>query len=224
MSASHAVFALMRRDWQLAARRPTQALLPLVFFVVAASLFPLGVGPEPHMLRTMAPGVVWVCALLAAMLSMGGLYAPDHADGTLEQMVLSGQPLALLALGKAAMHWVIHGLPLVLTAPVLGLVFGMPSADVLVLMLSLLMGTPVLSLLGGVGSALTLGVRGAGMLTFLLVLPLVIPALIFGAGAVVAVAAGQSPEGHLSLLGALVLLTAMGTPWATAAALNIALD
>lgn len=216
--------ALMQRDWQLAVRRPTQALLPLVFFVVAASLFPLGVGPEPEMLRTMAPGVVWVCALLAAMLSLGSMHGQDHADGTLEQFVLSGQPLALLALAKALVHWFIHGLPLVLVSPLIALAFGLPATDLGVLMLSLLIGTPVISLLGGVGSALTLGVRSAGMLTVLLVLPLVIPVLIFGAGAVGTVAMGASPQAHLSLLGALLLLSLLGSPWATAAALRIALD
>jgi heme exporter protein B len=221
---SSPVQALMRRDWQLAVRRPTQALLPLVFFVVSASLFPLGVGPEPQMLRTIAPGVVWVCALLAAMMSLGSMYAMDHQDGTLEQYVLCGQSLSGLALGKALVHWVIHGLPLVLVSPIMALAFGMPGTDLGVLMLSLLIGTPVISLLGGVGSALTLGVRSAGMLNVLLVLPLVIPVLIFGTGAVGAVATGASPEAHLSLLGALLLLMLAGTPWATAAALRIALD
>lgn len=219
-----AMWALMVRDWRLAARRRTEALLPLVFFVVAASLFPLGVGPEAHMLRTMAPGVVWVCALLASLLSLGGLYASDHADGSLEQLALSGQSLPALALGKAAAHWVINGLPLVLASPVLGLLFDMPAGAVGVLMLSLLLGTPVLSLLGGVGAALTLGLRSGGMLIVLLVLPLTMPVLIFGAGAVGAWSAGLSPEGHLSLLGALLLLALLGAPWATAAALNIALD
>jgi heme exporter protein B len=218
------MWALIYRDWQLAARRRTEALLPLVFFVVAASLFPLGVGPEAQMLRTIAPGVVWVCALLATLLSLNGLYASDYADGSLEQMALSGQSLSALALGKAIAHWVINGLPLVLASPVLGLLFGVSGRELMVLALGLLLGTPVLSLLGGVGAALTLGLRSGGMLIVLLVLPLAIPVLIFGAGAVGAVSAGLSPEGHLSLLGALLLLTLLGAPWATAAALKIALD
>ncbi len=218
------MWALIARDCQLAARRRVDALLPLVFFIVAASLFPLGVGPEAQMLRTMAPGVVWVCALLAALLSLNGLFSTDFSDGSLEQMLLCGQPLAGLALGKAIAHWLINGLPLVLASPLLGVLFDMPGRELGVLVLSLLLGTPVLSLLGGVGAALTLGLRSGGMLIVLLVLPLAMPVLIFGAGAVGAVSAGLSPQGHLSLLGALFLLTLLGAPWATAAALKIALD
>ncbi len=218
------MWALIHRDWQLAGRRRVEALLPLVFFIVAASLFPLGVGPESQMLRTMAPGVVWVCALLASLLSLGGLYGSDHADGSLEQMLLSGRSLAGLALAKAIAHWVINSLPLVLASPVLGLLFDVRPRELATLVFSLLLGTPVLSLLGGVGAALTLGLRSGGMLIVLLVLPLAMPVLIFGAGAVGAVSAGVSPEGHLSLLGALLLLTLLGAPWATAAALKIALD
>ncbi len=218
------MWTLILRDWRLAARRRVEALLPLVFFIVAASLFPLGVGPEPQTLRTIAPGVVWVCALLASLLSLGSLYGSDFADGSLEQMLLSGRSLPGLALAKALAHWAINGLPLVLASPVLGLLFDLPGEQLLTLVLSLLLGTPVLSLLGGVGAALTLGLRSGGMLIVLLVLPLAVPVLIFGAGAVVAVSSGLSPEGHLSLLGALLLLTLLGAPWATSAALKIALD
>lgn len=218
------MWPLILRDWKLAMRRRVEALLPLVFFIVAASLFPLGVGPEPQTLRTIAPGVVWVCALLASLLSLGSLYGSDYADGSLEQMLLSDQSLAGLTLAKAAAHWSINGLPLVLASPILGLLFDLPGGQLATLVFSLLLGTPVLSLLGGVGAALTLGLRSGGMLIVLLVLPLAVPVLIFGAGAVVAVSAGLSPEGHLSLLGALLLLTLLGAPWATAAALKIALD
>lgn len=218
------MWALIARDCQLAARRRVDALLPLVFFIVAASLFPLGVGPEAQMLRTMAPGVVWVCALLAALLSLNALFSTDFSDGSLEQMLLCGQSLAGLALGKAIAHWLINGLPLVLASPLLGVLFDVPGPELGVLVLSLLLGTPVLSLLGSVGAALTLGLRSGGMLIVLLVLPLAMPVLIFGAGAVGAVSAGLSPQGHLSLLGALFLLTLLGAPWATAAALKIALD
>jgi len=224
MSSLNAMRALISRDWQLAARRRVDALLPLVFFVVAASLFPLGVGPEAEMLRTIAPGVVWVCALLATLLSLGSLFGVDHADGSLEQMLLSGHSLAALTLAKALAHWCVNGLPLVLAAPVLGLLFDIRGQELATLATGLLLGTPTLSLLGGVGAALTLGLRSGGMLTVLLVLPLAIPVLIFGAGAVGAVSAGLSPQGHLSLLGALLLLTLLGAPWATAAALKIALD
>lgn len=218
------MWPLMLRDLKLAMRRRVEALLPLVFFLVAASLFPLGVGPEPQTLRTIAPGILWVCALLASLLSLGSLYGSDHDDGSLEQMVLSGQSLPGLALAKAIAHWAIHGLPLVMASPILGLLFDLPGRQLATLVLSLLLGTPVLSLLGGVGAALTLGLRSGGMLIVLLVLPLAVPVLVFGAGAVVAVSAGLSPEGHLSLLGALLLLTLLGAPWATAAAIKIALD
>lgn len=218
------MWALILRDWQLAQKRRVDALLPLVFFVVAACLFPLGVGPEPALLRAMAPGVLWVCALLATLLSLQSLYGGDHADGSLEQMRLSGRSMAGLTLAKAFAHWVLNGLPLVLASPVMGLLFDVHGRELGTLSLSLLLGTPTLSLLGGVGAALTLGLRSSGMLLVLLVLPLAIPVLIFGTGAVVAAAAGTSPQAHLSLLAALLLLTLLGAPWATAAALNIALD
>jgi heme exporter protein B len=196
-------------------------LLPVVFFIVAASLFPLGVGPEPQMLRQMAPGVVWVCALLAAMLSLNTLYAADHADGSLEQMLLSSHSSVEIAAAKAFAHWLFTGVPLLIAAPLLGLLFGLGGAAIGTLTLTLLLGTPILSLLGSVGAALTLGLRSGGVLLLLLVLPLCIPALIFGTGAVSAVDAGLSPRGHLSLLGALLLLTSLGAPPAAAAALRI---
>jgi len=218
-------FALiLRRDLRLAARRRIEVFLPLVFFLVASSLFPFGVGPEPRTLREIAPGIVWVCALLSAMLSLTSLYSGDHADGTLEQLLLSRRSLTLLAAGKALAHWLLTGLPLLLLAPLLGLLFGMPPASIGVLTLGLLLGTPVLSLLGGIGAALTLGLRNGGVLVLLLVLPLCIPVLIFGAGAVTAVEAGLSAQGHLSLLAALLLLCLLGAPLATAAALKISVD
>lgn len=212
---------MVRRDLRLAARRRIEALLPLVFFIVAASLFPLGVGPEPQTLRQIAPGIVWVCALLAAMLSLGTLYGGDHADGTLEQLLLSRRSLTLLAAGKGLAHWLLSGVPLIVLAPLLGLLFDMPRESIAVLALGLLLGTPILSLLGGIGAALTLGLRNGGVLVLLLVLPLCIPVLIFGAGAVTAVEAGLSAQGHLSLLAALLLLSLLGAPVATAAALRI---
>lgn len=215
---------MVGRDLRLAARRRIDILLPLVFFVVAASLFPLGVGPEPQTLRVVAAGIVWVCALLAAMLALGSLYGSDHADGTLEQMLLSPLSLTVLVLGKSLAHWLISGLPLILLAPLLGLFFDMPGPSLGVLTLGLLLGTPVLSLLGGIGAALTLGLRNGSVLILLLVLPLCIPVLIFGTGAVAAVEAGLSAQGHLSLLGALLLLSLLGAPVATAAALRISLQ
>ena len=212
---------VVQRDLRLAARRRIEALLPVVFFIVAASLFPLGVGPEPQVLRQMGPGVVWVCALLATMLSLNNVYAGDHADGSLEQMLLSGHSGVVIAAAKAFAHWVLTGLPLIVASPLLGLLFDLSGAGIATLALSILLGTPILSLLGSVGAALTLGLRSGGVLLLLLVLPLCIPTLIFGSGAVVAVEAGLSARGHLSLLGALLLLSALGAPLAAAAALRI---
>ncbi len=217
-------FAVLLRDLKLAARRRVEALLPLVFFVAAVSLFPLGVGPEPNTLRQIAPGVVWVCALLATMLSVNQLYAGDHADGTLEQMLLAPQPAIVVVLAKGLAHWLLNGAPLILAAPVVGLLFDLSARALASLVIGLLLGTPVLSLLGGLGAALTLGLRSGGMLLILIVLPLAMPALIFGAGAVGTVESGLSAAGHYSLLGALLIGTAIGAPLATAAALRISTE
>ena len=216
--------AVYARDLRLALRRRIEALLPVAFFLVAVSLFPLGVGPEPQTLRAIAPGVVWVGALLAAMLSLGTLYGADHADGSLEQMLLAHRDAVAVAAAKAAAHWTLTGAPLVAAAPVIGLLFGLPADTIGVLMLTLLLGTPTLSLLGSVGAALTLGLRSAGLLVVLVVLPLTVPTLVFGTGAVAAVEAGQSAEGHFSILGALFIFTALTAPVATAAALRMAAD
>ncbi len=215
---------IIRRDLLLAFRRRADVLTTLFFFVIVVSLFPLGVGPEMKTLRLIAPGVVWVAALLASMLSLNRLFAADYQDGTLEQMLLSPQPLALTVFGKIIAHWLVTGLPLALMAPVLGLQFDLPPATLVILFVALLLGTPILSAVGAIGAALTLGLRGGGVLLSLLVLPLYIPALIFGAGAVEASLAGLSPEGHLSLLGALLIVTGLATPWVTAAALRIAME
>lgn len=218
------ILAMIRRDLRLALRRRADIVSALFFFVIVVSLFPLGVGPEPELLRKLAPGVLWVAALLATMLSLPRLFADDHRDGTLEQMALAPQPLGLLVLGKVLAHWLVSGLPLAVLAPVLGLQFGL-SADALgILSVSLLIGTPALSGVGAIGAALTLGVRGGGVLLSLLVLPLYIPVLIFGAGAVDASAVGLGAQAHLSLLGALTLCSVFFAPWPTAAALRIALE
>lgn len=156
---SHVIFSVMRRDLLLARRRQVEALLPLGFFVVSAGLFPIGVGPEAHLLRQMAPGVVWVCALLAAMLSVTQMFASDHQDGSLEQMLLSSQSLVEVVLGKVLAHWLSSGMPLVVAAPLIGVLFGMHAGSIGILALTLLIGTPILSLLGAVGAALTLGLR-----------------------------------------------------------------
>lgn len=216
--------AVLMRDLRLAARRRIEALLPVAFFTVAVSLFPFGLGPEPQVLRLIAPGVVWVCALLAAMLSVTQLYAGDYADGSLEQMLLCGESPVLIALAKALAHWLLTGLPLLVVSPLFGLMFDLQGEALLALMAGLLLGTPILSLLGGLGAALTLGLRSGAVLLILLILPLCIPALIFGAGAVGAVASGISAQGHYSLLGALLIATAMVVPWATAAALRISTE
>ncbi len=216
--------AVLMRELHLVQRRPVDALLPVAFFIVCASLFPLGVGPEPQTLRAMAPGIAWVGALLATMLSVQHLYAADLADGSLDQLLLAPQSALVVALAKGAAHWLTHGLPLIATSPLVGLMFGLSWAALGALMISLALGTPILSLLGGLGAALTLGLRGGGMLLILIVLPLTVPALIFGAGAVAAVEAGVGPSGHFSLLGALLIGTLLGAPWATAAALRISTD
>ena len=219
-----AFLAVFLRDLRLALRRRVEALLPVVFFLVAISLFPLGVGPEPQVLREIAAGIVWVSALLASMLSVSSLYASDHADGSLEQMMLSGHSGTLIASAKAAAHWTVTGAPLVLAAPLIGLMLGMSPQAIAALLASLLLGTPILSLLGGMGAALTLGLRSAGVLLILLIVPLSIPALIFGAGAVGAVESGLGASGHFSLLGALLILTTLTAPLATSFALRIALE
>ena len=219
-----AFLAVFLRDLRLALRRRVEALLPVVFFLVAISLFPLGVGPEPQVLREIAAGIVWVSALLASMLSVSSLYASDHADGSLEQMILSGHSGTLIAAAKAAAHWTVTGAPLVLAAPLIGLMLGMSPQAIAALLASLLLGTPILSLLGGMGAALTLGLRSAGVLLILLIVPLSIPALIFGAGAIGAVESGLGASGHFSLLGALLILTALTAPLATSFALRIALE
>jgi heme exporter protein B len=215
---------IVRRDLRLALRRKGDVLNVLVFFVLVASLFPLGIGPEPNQLRAMAAGVVWVGALLAAVVSLPRLFAADFADGTLEQMLISPQPLIAVVLAKIAAHWLCTGLPLALAAPLIGLQYGLPADALAILLASLLLGTPVLSLLGAAGAALTLGVRGAGALVGLLLLPLYVPALVFGAGAVTAAMSGLDPSAHLSLLGALLAVSSLIGPWAACAALRIALD
>jgi heme exporter protein B len=220
----NAFLTVIRRDLLLAMRRKSEVLTALFFFIIVVSLFPLGIGPEPQLLKKIAPGILWVAALLSTMLSLNRLFATDHADGTLEQLVLSPTPLGLLVAGKIAAHWLTSGLPLVLLAPVLGLQFDLSAEALGVLVVALLLGTPLLSLIGAIGAALTLGVRGGGVLLSLLVLPLYVPALIFGAGAVEAHIAGMSANGHLSLLAAMLALATFFAPWATTAALRIALE
>jgi heme exporter protein B len=219
-----ALRAVLLRDLRIALRRRADTGSALVFFVIVVSLFPLGVGPQFELLRRMGPGVVWVAALLASMLAMGRLFADDHADGTLEQMLLSPVPLALLVLAKTTAHWLSSGLLLVLVSPLLALQFDLGAEAAGVLFLSLLIGTPLLSLIGAIGAALTVGLRGAGVLLSLLVLPLCTPVLIFGAGAVESSMAGMGTTAHFSLLGAMLLPGLFLAPIAAAAALRIALE
>jgi heme exporter protein B len=217
-------FTVVMRDLRLAMRRKSEVLSAMFFFVVVAALFPLAIGPEPAMLRQIGPGVLWVGALLASMLALSRLFEVDYRDGTLEQMLLSPHSLWLLVLGKMTAHWLLAGLPLVILAPVLGLQFQLSSDALSVLCITLLLGTPVLSCVGAIGAALTLGVRGGGVLISLLVLPLFVPVLVFGAGAVQALETGLGAQAHVSILLALLLPALFFSPWACSAALRIAME
>jgi heme exporter protein B len=219
-----ALAASLRRDLLLALRRKSEVMTLIFFFVIVTSLFPLGIGPEPVLLKKVAPGILMVAALLSTLLGLPRLFSADHADGTLEQLALSPFPFGLLVSGKILAHWLVCGLPLVVLAPLLGLQFDLDAGALGVLTLALLIGTPLLSLIGSIGAALTLGVRGGGVLLALLVLPLFMPTLIFGAGAVEAQMSGLNATGHLSLLGAMLALAVFFAPWATTAALRIALE
>ena len=212
---------IIRRDVTLAWRRRTDLFTTLIFFVIVIALFPLGIGPELDTLRLIAPGVMWVGALLASMLALEQLFSADHRDGSLEQLLLTPQPLGVIVLGKVIAHWLITGLPLVVLAPVLGLQYDLSAESLKIMVIALLLGTPTLSLLGAIGAALTLGLRTGGILVALLVLPLYIPVLIFGAGAVEATASGLGGQAHLSMLGAILLVALLATPIATSAALRI---
>jgi heme exporter protein B len=227
-AASDAVAPAIRwavlRDVKLALRSRAELGVQLLFYVIVVSLFPLATSPERTLLATMGPGVMWVAALLASLLSLPRLFASDYADGTLEQIALSPYPLVALVFGKIVAHWLTTGLPLAVLAPLLGLQYAMDGGSRMVLTAALLIGTPILSLLGAIGAALTLGLRGGGALLALLVLPLYVPVLIFGAGAVDAAHAGLGAGANLSLLGAALLVALVGAPFAAAAAVRIALD
>ena len=212
------------RDLKIAMRSRSELGVQLLFYVIVVSLFPLATTPEKNQLALMGPGVLWVAALLASLLSLPRLLASDHADGTLEQIALSPYPLPALVSGKIAAHWLTTGLPVVVLAPLLGLQYGIRGDALTALVAALLLGTPILSLLGAIGAALTLGLRSGGSLLALLVLPLCVPVLIFGAGTVDAVSAGLGATANLSVLGALLLVAIVGAPLATSAAVRIALD
>jgi heme exporter protein B len=215
---------LIRRELLLAVRRRGDVLSLLVFFVIVVSLFPFGVGPELETLREIAAGVVWVAALLATMLSLSRLFANDYQDGALEQLLLLPQPAALMVLAKIAAHWLLTGLPLALVAPLLGLQYGLTGEALAVMTLAIALGSPALSAIGAIGAALTLGLRGGGVLLSLLVLPLFVPMLIFGAGAVDAAVHASPYSAHLLLLAACSLAALVLAPLASAAALRIAIE
>lgn len=215
---------LVWRDLLLAWRRRSDVLATVFFFIIVTSLFPLGIGPERETLRTIAPGVVWVAALLASMLSLGRMFGNDFQDGTLEQLLMTPQPAFLIVLAKVLAHWLVSELPLVVIAPLLGLQFGLSENSLVIVVVSLLLGTPVLSVIGAIGAALTLGLRAANVLVALLVLPLYIPVLIFGSGAVQASVNGTGTQAWLLLLGATLVVSLVFAPWATSAALRISVE
>jgi heme exporter protein B len=212
------------RDLTLAWRRRADVLSTLFFFVIVVSLFPLGIGPETQLLRSIAPGVVWVAALLASMLSLSRVFENDYHDGTLEQMLLTPQPLFLVVLGKVLAQWLVSEVPLAVLAPLLGVQFDLEPRTLWILFISLLIGTPVLSLIGSIGAALTLGLRGGGVLIAVLILPLYVPVLIFGAGAVDASIVSGNIQANMLLLAAFFVLALVFAPWATSAALRISLE
>ena len=217
--------SIVARDITLAMRRSTDVLTALFFFIIVTSLFPMAISIEDSVLQTMAPGVVWIAALLASMLALERLFAGDYADGSLEQMLLAPQPVVILVLGKVFAHWLLTGLPLVLIAPLVGVQYHLDAASIYVMMAALLIGTPVLSLIGAIGAALTLGLRGGGILVSLLVLPLYIPVLIYGAGAVAAsMVSGADVQPYFMLLAAFLLLALVLAPWATAASIRISVE
>lgn len=224
MSWARAFIALARRDLTVAFRRRAEMANPLLFFVLVVTLFPLGVGAEANLLAKIAPGVVWVAALLAALLSLDGIFRPDFEDGTLEQLVLSAHPVPILVLAKVTAHWLITGLPLLLAAPLLALFLGLPEAAMGALLASLLLGTPVLSLVGSIGVALTVGLRKGGMILSLLVLPLYVPVLIFGASAVNTASMSLPIAAQLYIMAAFLTLAATLAPIATGAALKVSLS
>jgi heme exporter protein B len=224
VSLPSAFFALLRRDLVIAFRRRSEMINPLLFFTLVTSLFPLGVGSQPKLLSLMAPGVVWVAALLAALLSLDTIFRSDFEDGTLEQLLLSAQPVSVLVIAKVLAHWLITGLPLLLMAPLLGNFLGLPAEATGTLVLSLLLGTPALSLIGAISVGLTVGLRKGGVILSLLVLPLYVPVLIFGAGAVGNAAMGIDATAQMYIMAAFLILSLTLSPIATAAALRVSLS
>lgn len=224
LSLSKAFITLLRRDLLLVMRRRSEAVNPVLFFIIVASLFPFGTSSDLALLQKIAPGIVWVAALLATMLSLDAIFRSDFEDGSLEQLMLSPHPASILVLAKVVAHWLVTGVPLLIAAPFMALLYGLPSDALGTLLLSLLIGTPVLSLVGSVGVALTVALRNGGVILSLLILPLYVPVLIFGSGAVELAVEGFSPAANLYMLSAILALAAVLTPWPAAAALRLSLS
>lgn len=220
----NALITIIRRDLLVAFRRRAELMNPILFYVIVVTLFPLGVSPDQEFLSKLAPGVVWVTALLAALISMESIFRQDFDDGSVEQLFLSHHPPTLLILGKVIAHWLITGLPMLVIVPLMALLLYIPQQALTTLFLTVLLGTPILSLIGAIGVALTAGLRGGGVLLGLLVLPLYIPVLIFASGAVSTVIDGMSPTGHLALLGSGLILALVLAPLAISASLKISMN
>ena len=224
LSLSQAFIFLLKRDLTLVFRNRGELANPLLFFVLVITLFPLAIGAEPELLSRIAPGIIWVAALLAAMLSLDGIFRSDFEDGSLEQLLLSAHPVPVLVLAKVCAHWLVTGLPLLIIAPVLAEMLGMVEEAQPTLMLTILIATPVLSLIGSIGVALTIGLRKGGIILSLLVLPLYVPVLIFAASAIESSAMGLNVSAQISMLLAFLFLAASLSPWATAAALKMSMS
>lgn len=224
MSLFKAYGAILRRDLVLAMRRRSEIANPVLFFILVITLFPLGIGAQPKLLQAIAPGIIWVSALLATMLSLDSLFRSDFEDGSLEQILLSPFPTSVLVLAKITAHWLTTGLPLLLVAPLLAVFLGMPNQSLSILLLSLLLGTPVLSLIGAVGVALTVGLRRGGMILSLLVLPLYVPVLIFASNAVDMASSGLPVGAQVNILIAMLIMALVLAPWPTAAALKMSIN
>ncbi len=224
MTMLHAFTAIVRRDLVLAMRRRSEIANPVLFFILVITLFPLGIGAQPKLLQAIAPGIIWVSALLATMLSLDSLFRSDFDDGSLEQILLSPHPTSILVLGKVSAHWLTTGLPLLIVAPLLAIFLGMPNQSLSILLLTLLLGTPILSLIGAVGVALTVGLRRGGMILSLLVLPLYVPVLIFASNAVEMASSGLPVEAQINILVSMLLTALVLTPWPTAAALKMSIS
>jgi heme exporter protein B len=221
ISYRQAFFTVLMRDIKIAIRHRGDIFNPLLFFILVVTLFPLGIGPEPKVLTRIAPGIIWVAALLASMLSLERLFKADYNDGALEQMLLSPQPLAVLVLAKVFAHWLLTGVPLILISPVLALLLQLEANSYVALLLTLSLGTPVLSLMGAIGVALTVGLRKGGVLLSLLILPLYIPVLIFATSAMDAAGMNLPYDGQLAIIGAMLVAASVLAPIAIGASLRV---